>query len=214
MKVTVVTSIYGGVDPLRAHPEQTVPCDWVAVVDQEMPTSGPWRQVVEPRPHMQPRLAAKYAKLFPHVYAPDADVTIWIDGGAMLVSSDFVAACLDALADGHRAQWVHPERDCIYPEADVTIRMEKYGAQPVREQVTWYRLTGHPEHWGLWATGCIVRRGIDPVDDLWLNEMMRWTVQDQLSLPYVLRRSGSALPKPMPGNLWHNPWVSWMGHKR
>ena len=50
-----------------------------------------------------------------------------------------------------------------------------------------------PEHFGLWATGSIARRHTDRIrvlGDAWLDEMERWTIQDQVSLPYLLWRDG------------------------
>lgn len=209
--VTVVTSIYGNIDTLKAHPDQTVPCEWVAVVDQPLPTDGPWRQVVEPRPYLHPRMAAKYAKLYPGRYT-DSPVTIWIDGGGIITSPDFVAMCLDALGDKARAQWEHPDRDCIYTEAAVLPGFAKYHGQNYEAQVAHYRSLGHPDHWGLWATGCIVRSDHNGrIEDRWLSEMVRWSVQDQLSYPFVLRSHGER-PASLPQSLWRNPWIRWTGH--
>lgn len=214
MKVTVVSSIYGAYDYVKKPLEQSVECDYVLVTDQDPGDCG-WRVVVEPRPQCSPRLAAKVAKCLPWLYAPDADVTIWIDGSATIIHPDFVAMCLDALGDADMAQWVHPERDCIYTEADVSIDYGKYHDQNIANQVAAYRAQGYPAHAGLWATGCIVRHRASAeareMSEEWLREQMRWTIQDQLSEPVLLSRFEPEIV-PLPEGLWANRWLSFGGH--
>ena len=47
-----------------------------------------------------------------------------------------------------------PEDDA---EAKASMELEKYQGQRCIEQVEAYREEGHPEHWGLYACGLIVR---------------------------------------------------------
>jgi hypothetical protein len=212
--VAVVTSIYGSYDSLNDQPAQSVPCEFVAVVDAPQP-SGTWGVVVEPRPHMHPRLAAKVAKCLPWRYAPEVDVTIWIDGSATIISPDFVEMCLDCLDGELMAQWEHPERGCIYTEAAVSEMFGKYAGQNLTGQATHYKSKGHPDGWGLWATGCIVRQHDRHLHTLmgtlWLAEQMRWTYQDQISEPPVLRAC-DVRPAPLPEGLWSNRWLSFGAH--
>jgi hypothetical protein len=71
-----------------------------------------------------------------------------------------------------------------------------------------------PEHFGLWATGCIARLHTDrmrQLGDAWLNEMHRWTIQDQVSLPYLFWRDGIA-PGTFGINQLENDMVFWIAH--
>jgi hypothetical protein len=65
---------------------------------------------------------------------------------------------------------------------------------PILEQVESYRAEGHPEHGGLFACGTLAWDALDEaavhVGGAWLQECIRWTPQDQLSLPVVCRRAG------------------------
>jgi hypothetical protein len=75
----------------------------------------------------------------------------------------------------------------------------KYKDYPMREQVQAYVDDGMPEAWGLFACGVIGWRFTDEAKrfgNLWLDEVYRWTIQDQISLPYLLWREG------MPFGLW------------
>lgn len=216
MKVAIVSSVYGDYDNLKEQPvHQTVACEYVAVTDRPY-ESDTWDVVVEPRPHLHPRMAAKVPKCLPWRYAPQADVTIWIDGSATILSPDFVQTCLDCLGDDALAQWEHPERDCIYAEASVSRVFGKYEGQNLEGQADHYLRKGHPQAWGLWATGCIVRRRNNDLHvvmgQAWLAEQSRWTYQDQISEAPVLRACG-VRPAPLPEGLWSNRWLSFGGHQ-
>ena len=57
-------------------------------------------------------------------------------------------------------------------------------------QVEYYRSEGHPENWGLFASGAITRRHNEKtklMGELWWHENRTKTFQDQLSLPVVVR---------------------------
>jgi hypothetical protein len=215
--VAVITSIYGTppYDDLKIPTTQNVDCRWICVTETDPGPTGPWEVVLEPRAQAHPRLAAKFAKCLPWRYAPEADVTIWIDGSATVIHPDFVQMCLDTLADHPMAQWRHPERHCIYTEGDASIAYGKYADQNVAGQVRHYSSKGYPAGAGLWATGCIVRRH-DPLHDLfgavWLGEQLRWTIQDQISEPVVMKTIG-LYPAAMPEELWSNRWLAFGGHR-
>jgi hypothetical protein len=214
VRVAIITSVYGDYDDLKEQPlRQTVACEYVAVTDRPV-ESDTWRVAVEPRPHVHPRLAAKHAKCLPWRYAPDADVTIWVDGSATILSRDFAEMCCDSLGGSLLAQWQHPDRMCVYEEAEVSRQYGKYVDQNIAAQVHHYRQKGHPASWGLWATGCIVRRR-DTVHTLmgqsWLSEQIRWTYQDQLSEAPVLR-AVELRPASLPEGLWVNQWLSFGRH--
>jgi TOD1/MUCI70, glycosyltransferase-like domain len=215
MSVALVTSIYGDYDELVDPPKQIGVDEYVAIVDREYPSSSLWRQVIEPRPHMHPRLAAKVAKCLPWRYT-DADVSVWVDGGARL-KHEGVAEWAAEFAPF--AQFEHPERDDVTAEAEVSAGIEKYQHQPVLAQVAHYREQGMPQGFGLWATGMIVRerpsqargRQVSFGRD-WLTEQMVWSYQDQLSEPYLFWRAHFK-PNVLDGNLWNNPHIAFTGHR-
>lgn len=222
MSVAVITSVYGSYDQLPPVPDQTIDAEWICVTDvpaSEFRDDLGWRIVHEPRNHMHPRLAAKVAKCQPWLYTR-ADTTVWIDGACRLLRPDSLAMILTG-AEGHPlAQIVHPWRDCIYTEAEASAWMPKYQGQLITEQVDHYQANGHPEGWGLWATGMIVRNMADifrnieyhKLGDEWLLEQMRWSYQDQLSQPYVLRRLGLR-PHTLPFDLHGSGVFEWLNHR-
>jgi rhodanese-related sulfurtransferase len=210
VKIAVVSSMYGSYDQPVAHVPQDTRCEFVLVTDRKTDYDG--RVVVEPRPQLHPRLAAKLAKCRPDLYS-DADVWVWVDASIRILSSDFVSWCVKSVGDLPLAQCRHPQRQSIAAEAGVSAGMAKYRSLPVHEQVASYLAAGYPDDWGLWATGVIVYRREGLVcGDAWLREQMRWTYQDQLSQPPLLYREGLR-PVDLDGGIWGNPRFEIRGHR-
>jgi hypothetical protein len=106
--------------------------------------------------------------------------------------------------------------NCIYSEARESAGLAKYAGEPVLEQAESYRQAGHPENWGLWATGVIARQHTEAVRKmgwLWLAETYRWSFQDQISQPFALRENGLR-PTAFPGNHLATPWLAYEGSAR
>jgi hypothetical protein len=214
MRVTVITAIYDDYDDLKPIlPQEGVDVDWVCVTDKPREDDHGWRIVVEPRPGQHPNVAAKRPKMLPWEYT-DAFWSIWIDA-SFLVRSPHLAKEVIEFARPI-AQFRHPSRDCVYTEADVSIGMAKYASQPIAAQMQACRATGHPMHWGLWATGVIARQHCPAVRELgqsWLRTCQEWSFQDQLSQATHLRTLG-LLPDTLPGSPWNNDWMEFRGSDR
>lgn len=216
MSIAVISSCYGAYDEPAVVPQQTVDAEWIMVTDRQgfdFDGKG-WTVIEEQRPQMHPRLAAKYAKCLPWEYT-NADTTVWLDTSCRLLKPDSLEKILAAAGSAPMAQVVHPWRACIFDEAEECRLLGKYEFQPMGEQVDHYRRKGHPEKWGLWATGMIVRtdRKIGTEFGLrWLAEQVRWSYQDQLSHPFVLREMG-LLPAPLPWALHGSGMFEWHNHR-
>ncbi len=213
MTVTVISSCYGQFDTILVPPEQTSTVDrWLMVTDDfDGGYDAGWDVLVQPRPWVHPRFAAKHAKAQPFDYT-DADIAVWLDAGAVIQSRQTIEWLVDELGDHDMAMWLHPERNNVYDEATCSAAIGKYEGQHCRQQAEHYQSQGLPDV--LWATGCIVWRNTDAnrlLGRMWLSEMLRWSLQDQLSFPYVSWRCGIR-PTPLNHKLWRNPYVRWRGH--
>lgn len=214
MKVAVLTSIYANYDILKPTlPQKGVEVDWVYVTDHRPLEPFDWR--VEHNLHWgkNPRYASKLPKCKPWEYT-EAPVSIWIDASFKIVSETFVSNMLDIAMGSSIAQFRHPVRDCIYEEALVVKEQRLYAKDlPIEEQVEYYWDEGHPEHWGLWSSGVIVRhhtQSMKKLGHLWLDEITDWTTCDQISEPYVMRNL-NIRPTTIPG-MYHtgqNPWIEY-----
>lgn len=214
--IAIITSVYDNYDALKpVCPQAGADVEWICVTDavpSAVQAEG-WTIVHEPRPGVHPNRAAKRPKYWPWEYT-DAPASIWVDASFRVVSATFAAealACADPIA-----QFAHPWRDCIYTEAEASAHLRKYDGEPVLKQAEHYRTLGHPEHWGLWATGVIARRHTEAVRELgarWLAETYEWSFQDQISQPYALRETGLR-PTAFPGNHLATPWLVYEGSAR
>ena len=212
MNIAVVTATLGAYDTLRPIPAQTVPCEAFAVIDGD---ADGWQVLPAPGPHAHPRMRAKVPKCRPDLYA-HAGLHIWIDGSFQVLEPDFVRWCVDSLGDGDLGMIRHPDRQSILAEAEVSAGMPKYQGQQVREQAADYVRRGYEDRFGMWATGLIVSRPtarVKALGDAWLREQLRWTYQDQISLPPLLEEFG-IVPVDLPGPLYPNPRFTIRHHHR
>jgi hypothetical protein len=189
MSVAVVSSVYGGYDSIRNPVPQTVDCEFIMVTAEPV-DSPPWRNVVEPRPRVHPRLASRIAKCNPWLYT-DADVTIWVDADIEINSPNFVQWCLDSLGDNVVCQWKQPDTD-INEELRVTRHFRKWDGDPIEQQVALYNSEGYPEGRNTYWCGLIVRSKDFPQEfgDEWLAEMVRWSCQDQIAYAHLTYKYG------------------------
>jgi hypothetical protein len=216
----VVQALYGGYDTLKpVMPQEGPDVDWVLVTDDLSIRSGTlgWRVVHLPRPGVHPNRAAKGPKLFPWEHT-SASASVWLDASFRVTSPDFVAEALaHTTVSDPVAQFVHPWRDCVYTEAEESAKLAKYAGEDFEPQVKDAREQGHPDHWGLWATGVIARRHDDDqvidLGDVWADLIDRFTFQDQVSQPVALRVAGLR-PVPLPGTHFANPWLTYEGSER
>jgi hypothetical protein len=201
-RIAVYTAIYGGYDSLRAHPEAPG-VDLVCFTDDPNLRSSNWR-VVHSRPRYEhPRMSAKWFKMHPHEALPEYRRTVWIDGSVQVLSADFCEVVLGAVSADGLSLFRHPIRDSVRAEAEFSAARRKYLGLPLREQVSHYQAKGFPDDRGLWACTVIGRENVHKtrrLGRLWMRENVRWTYQDQLSLPYLLWRLDMQ-PGAIPGGL-------------
>lgn len=214
MKIAVVTAVYGEYDSPVAPPEQFFPgaeVSWLYVTGEPVDVPAPWVNIVLPS-DKRPRLAAKAPKCLPQMFAPNADVTVWVDGSFRFLTPNTLLEIVNQ-STGHDLSMIkHPWRDNFYDEAEFSQQMLKYQDEPLMEQAEHYRERGIGENAGLWATGLIVRR--KPLNRLgfhWLHEQHRWSIQDQVSLPPMLDELGIT-PHPLPFLLHGSGIFEWHNH--
>lgn len=214
-QAAVLTAIYGAYDTLKPVKQQSVETDWVLVTDDASLRSWAlgWRVVYRPMPGIHPNRAAKVPKLFPWEFT-EAPASVWLDASFRVTSPDFVREAL-SFADPI-AQFTHPWRDCVFDEAQecIAIARHKYAPEVLAVQADAYRAAGHPEHWGLWATGIIARKHADErvkrLGERWAQEIAVYSFQDQVSHPVVMREVGLR-PASFPGTHFANPWLMYEG---
>jgi Protein of unknown function (DUF616) len=214
----VYTAITGSYNELKPHPDVS-DVDWIAFLDEpQEPENWTIRKINAPHwlgRAASPREVAKAYKLFPHECLSRYPRSVWIDGTVTVTDPRFPAEALRIAERTGIGLWRHPERDCIYAEAEVSLRFPKYREEPIEDQVAYYHDQLYPEHGGLWAGGIIARYHdrfrIEGLMSCWWAEINRWSIQDQLSLAYCLRQLRIS-PGEFPASLYANPWLTVTGH--
>ena len=195
-KIAVYTAIIGKYDRLT-EPKFVSPfCDYYIFCDAEIPETSIWKKRDLPTDEKYLNLnnyqRAKYFKIFPHIFFPDYDYSIWVDGNITIVGD--LAPFVERMGDKVMAEFQHPNNDCIYDEAFSIVSQGKAQGSEVRKQIRQYKKENFPAHYGLFENSFIVRAHNDEncicLMDMWWDQMQKFTWRDQLSLSYVLWKSG------------------------
>lgn len=230
MKICLYTALFGDLTELKqpavglkelgdaAHTDGRL--SLVCFSDRPRAPNG-WRVKVVTPTYNHPRLDSKWYRMMPHLELRQYDLTIWVDATFQLGNvRSFVDMCLETLrsdkSDGYgSALFQDPECLDIYHEAAFSINRwpNKYPAHVINAQVNHYRAEGLPNPHKMYGGGIHVRDNrvewVRRMNLLWFTECIRWSHQDQISLPYVLWKMGKTCAT-IPGYLyegkdWH--WV-------
>lgn len=223
MKIVVYTAIFGGIDRLwSVYPLATGDATHVCFADAPLREVGLWTDERPPHiartssgmgvpptwdiqlvdPEYSPRRMARHYKALPHRYI-DADVTIWVDGNVRLLA-DPRQIVDQYLGNADLAIFKHPDRTCLYDEAQFCAQIGKDSRSVLQAQVEQYRQAGMPRNWGLPETRCVIRRNTKRMEELneaWWNELEHASVRDQVSLPFVCWKAGVRWAE-IPGRCW------------
>jgi hypothetical protein len=208
MRIALITAVYGGYDPIRPLPLVHGFDDAICITDASSHIGNGWRVMVDPR-NEHPRLAAKRPKMMPWLFT-DCDAAVWLDASFQVVSEELRPWVEAHLTGNDFVVWQHPEgRFDIRDEVDVSLCLPKYEGSRLREQLQSYVDEGMPQHWGLFACGMIGWVFTDTTmafGERWYEENVRWSVQDQVSLPFLLWDSGMSFGL-WQANEYDNPYV-------
>ncbi len=198
MRKAVYTFIIGAYDDLKPPAVVTKGWDYICFTDDPELRSEHWDVRLSVRPPSEQtldnkRFAMKHMILF-HNFLWGYDMSLSV-GGQTLINCD-----LDELVAQHFGRdedmmiCRHPERDCVYDEAEACKRYEKDDPAVIDQHMLRYRREGYPTHYGLYSTRVIARRHHRPVlermCEQWFAELLGGSRRDQLSLNYAIWRTG------------------------
>ena len=153
-------------------------------------------------------MEAKEYKILSHKFI-DSEISVWLDGNIeLLVPEELLIEHF--LGDADIGLWKHPYRDCLYEEAEKTKDIPK-----VEEQAKYYKSQGFPKNAGLYECGTLVRRNtprVNEFNEMWWEEIKKWSVRDQISFPYVLSKFPDLKIKVNEGNVREHPWFRYNTH--
>jgi SAM-dependent methyltransferase len=219
VKISIASANLAAIDAGSPVPPQQLPAGWDTefrfFADRDLP----------PRAEaISPRLQSKLPKMCGFEWFKDADLIGWLDCAYTVTTPGLAAWLIEQLGDADICLMRHPDRTGVSEEiAFMAQRMQqgddylisRYAGEPMAEQVQSYLSDpGFHDGW-LAAAGCFVYRNTPTVRAAmkdWLIECIRWSSQDQLSLPYVLQRHGIE-PRWMDASIWQSPHLRYDGHR-
>lgn len=202
-RLAVITAIYGDYDLVKP-----VPFGFdEAVLVSDKPIKSDWTNVVVPT-SLPPRLAAKIPKFRPDIFC-SSPKSVWMDASLSDPSGYLYSASHDALLLKDFVIFNHPERNNVREEVSASLKLPKYHGLPIDAQFESYQASGFPDNLGLWAAGVIARNHSEEIMQFgtaWFLENSLWTIQDQISLPYLVWKFGISVGT-YDAHLWSGPLV-------
>lgn len=223
MEIVVYTAIFGDIDRLwSVYPLAQRGAARVCFTDRPRREVGLWTDEGAPRvrtrthtmavpatwdlrfvqPEWDLRRTARHHKALPHRYL-EADVWVWVDGNVRLLA-DPREIVERYLGDADLAIFRHPDRTCLYQEAEFCAKVGKDNAALLGAQAARYQAAGMPAGWGLPETRCVIRRNTEAIralNEAWWAELSAYSVRDQVSLPFVCWQAGIRW-REIPGRCW------------
>jgi len=152
---------------------------------------------------MMPRLRGKIPKMTVWETHPDYDYYIWIDASFSLLQSDAIERMVDYCIGWDACFFSHPARTSVKQELDFVVELmrndnqyliERYSGEKMTEQVDFYMKDPTWKDNLLLACGIfiysksVVENKEYNLMKEWFYQNCLWSVQDQLSLPYLLHK--------------------------
>ena len=210
-----VSAHFGGPAPWKhriQHPRHEVTC---AYYDDN---NTPSRHLA-----MHPRLKAKIPKMLEWRFV-EADWYVWLDSSIQVRSNDICDWILDTAGDKPLCLFRHSYASSILEEAKrvrdnlnrgISYIQQRYRGEPILEQIAHYY--GDPEFEDKQLFGMTMfayHRSAHGLMQDWFDHNVIWTIQDQLSFPYVLQKHKMNYAL-FDGLITEtNPWFEWNWRKR
>ena len=179
-------------------------------------------QIESPRQKaMLPRLRGKIPKMIVWEDHPDYNYYIWMDAGFSISDESAIERMVDACIDTDACFFKHSGRSSVKQELDHVISLiatdnqyliDRYDGERMKEQVEHYSKN---VHWidnvlfecgtFIYSKNVIANRQYNLMKE-WFYHNCIWSVQDQLSLPYLLHKFGTRY-KLLEGNVYSNQYT-------
>ncbi len=142
---------------------------------------------------LTPSKQNRYLKINAHKYLPSIyNFSIYIDGNIIIVND------INLLLKELNSKYgnfnfyipIHPDRNCIYKEAKVVLKLKKDRAKIVNPQIKKIKKDGFPKYYGLSENNILIRNHKDlsiiELMNEWWKIISNGSKRDQLSLMYIL----------------------------
>ncbi|HHT7796127.1 TPA: glycosyltransferase domain-containing protein [Streptococcus suis] len=170
--------------------------DYYIVTDMDVPMSSKWQKIdiniFNEIKHLNQIEKSRFPKMLPHKIFKEYDYSIYIDGNVRVVAD--LSKFLRSFGRLPIASHWHPERNCIYKEAEACKIAKKASPESINLQIDKYNNMGMPKEFGLVECNVLVRAHHNveckKIMESWWLEFLNESKRDQLSFPYVLWKNG------------------------
>jgi len=189
----VYTCITGDYDELKEPAIVTPGWDYICFTDNKSLKSPLWKIRPLDRAEDSCRLARR-VKCLAHEYLKEYALTVWVDGKLRIKCDldSLMRRYYDGVAP--MALFRHPDRACIYEEAEACKALGKDDPAVIDQQMERLRSAGFPPGLGLVETSMLIRDNMSPevrrACEEWWREIRHGSRRDQLSFNYVAWRLG------------------------
>ena len=192
MNIAVYTVIIGKFDRLKSiKSEFKNQADYYLFTDQDIETDDYTVRKVVNESRNNRRESRKY-KICPHLYLPDYDYWLYMDGSFDLLASP--RGLINKYMSEHDLTvFKHPWYDCLYREFEVCTSFKMITEGNAKRQRDFYISEGYPRHNGLTENGVILRRNTEQIrnfNDFWYGIYQQYNPRDQLSFCYCTWKLG------------------------
>ena len=192
-KICCYTCITGAYDSLKMisgqKPETMQQVDFICFSDSSV-NQLDWKilPIPDDLQGLSQTKQQRVVKICPHRYLKEYDVSVWIDGSFKIIGDVLGFINQYDLDKSPLYTRVHPQRRCIYEEAEACIALRKDSREVIDAQLKQYQADGYPKNAGMAETGIILRKHNDMrcqlLGNLWASELLRGSCRDQLSFNY------------------------------
>lgn len=157
-----------------------------------------WRPLPPEAAGLSQAMVNRHAKFFPHRLFPEAEVTVYVDANTLILRDLSPLVAEFAASGAQIGLFPHKERGGIAEELAFGLRVGKIPAAEAERgaaQIARYHAEGLPERHLFTENAILFRRhdaAVAAAMDLWWAEMQAGVRRDQISLPFVLHRTGLA----------------------
>lgn len=215
--IVIYTAIFNDYDSLKEPLYKIKNCDFICFTDNKNLKSETYKVVVMKKTFNDPTRDARMYKALPHRFLSKYEYSIWVDGSFLIKTDDIGGMIKKNLNLSELSTFKHPDRDCIYDEAEVCIGAKKDFEDVIKKQVAKYKKEGYPQHNGLVASGVLLRKNLSKsvvdLNEKWWVEIRDNSKRDQLSFNYVAWKNNFKYGI-VDGVIWENDYFKIDNHKK
>ena len=199
MNKVIYSCVTGGYDDIPVHKYVAPGWDYVLFTDnQELIAQGKFAHWTI-RPLLFNKSTnvknARWHKINAHTIFPEYDYSLWLDSNIIINNNHLFKIIVPLIKkDILVAVPNHPERKCIYDEAEIIKQCSIDYPKIVDKEMKFLKTKKYPKNNGLSETCILLRKhnSIKSALNLWWKMVKKYSKRDQLSFNYTLWKTNTS----------------------